>query len=276
MNVSMLINPSNANINMANPELVEYIRSSFEAGHTHSTISRELARAGWSPAEINAAFAEVEHARIPPVPRKEASAPDYGMHAAGNPGSGYHAKFFQLQEGESVIFETKPLRGLFWYMFLISLFPLLFVSFFLVGPFMGFFLVFFIISGLATESLYFLAIPAIFFVILLVADYIITRRRYNMRYYWITSQRVITKQGFIGYSINSIPLERISDVIISRSFVERIFRFGSLHIQSLSGQVSFGKWGAEGNLKAIPKPEETQGMIFSLVKQRREQAHLTF
>ncbi len=70
-----------------------------------------------------------------------------------------------------------------------------------------------------------------------------------MRYYWITNQRVIIRRGLIGYSINSIPLERVSNVLISRSFLERLFGFDSLHVQTLAGQyTAHGRLGEEGNL----------------------------
>jgi uncharacterized membrane protein YdbT with pleckstrin-like domain len=113
------------------------------------------------------------------------------------------------------------------------------------------------------------------FGIFLFLDVVLIVRKYNMMYYWITTQRVIIKKGLIGYSINSIPFERISDALISRSFLERIFGFGSLHLQTLAGQYSMGRAGSEGNLLAIPEPEEKQALISKLIRQRREQAHLT-
>jgi len=95
--------------------------------------------------------------------------------------------------------------------------------------------------------------------------------------YWITNKRVITKRGVIGYQITSIPLERISDVIISRSFLETLCGISSLHIQSLAGQITPGSpLGGEGRLLAIPNPEVTQNKILELVKEKRREERLSF
>jgi uncharacterized membrane protein YdbT with pleckstrin-like domain len=74
--------------------------------------------------------------------------------------------------------------------------------------------------------------------------------------------------------VNSIPLERVSDVIISRSFVETLFGIASIHIQSLAGQASYGRFGAEGKYRAVPNPEELQQLIFKLIKENRQAEHL--
>jgi len=42
-------------------------------------------------------------------------------------------------------------------------------------------------------------------------------RRYH---YWLTNKRVIWCHGFIGYQVRSVPLERIADVVISRTLPE--------------------------------------------------------
>ncbi|MDI6720970.1 MAG: PH domain-containing protein, partial [Candidatus Aenigmarchaeota archaeon] len=101
---------------------------------------------------------------------------------------------------------------------------------------------------------------------------------YNKFYYWITNKRIITKRGIIGYQIVSIPHERISDIIISRTFFENIFGIASLHVQSLAGQTSFRGYsatGSEGQLFAIPKPEETQNKILKLIRAKRKAEGLT-
>lgn len=107
--------------------------------------------------------------------------------------------------------------------------------------------------------------------------------RYKKEYYWITNKRVLIKKGFIGYHVYAIPFERISDIIISRSFLEQLLGFGSLMIQSLAGQASFTyggerrrRFGAEGSMLAVPEPEETQELIFNLIKEKRKKEKLKF
>ncbi len=111
---------------------------------------------------------------------------------------------------------------------------------------------------------------------ILVLVFVFASLRYNKRMYWITNKRIICKRGLIGYRINSIPFERISDVLISRSFIESLFGFGSVHVQSLAGQYSYrGRYGSEGNLMAVADPEGTQKLIFDLIKQKRKEEKLT-
>lgn len=179
------------------------------------------------------------------------------------------SEFFQLQENEKVIWEAKPLPGLKWMWFFPSLVPAVIFGFF-IGSFFSA-----IVASLA-GSIFFLPIALVIFVLILIFAYVCALLRYNKEYYWITTHRVIRKKGFIGYSVYSIPMERISDVIISRSFVERIFGFSSIHVQSLAGQVSFqgSRFGGEGYLAAIPNPEELQKMIFELVNKNRKEKKL--
>lgn len=189
-------------------------------------------------------------------------------------------QFFRLQEGEKIVHKIKPLPGLKWYFFFrrfativpVAIIAFFYLSFSLIGPesvlpFLEGFGVLFEIGFLILIGL----------VIGVVASLIISRLEYGKQDYWITDKRVIYKRGIIGYRITSIPYERISDVIISRTFLERIFGFGSLHIQSLAGQMS-GKssLGTEGVLLAIQDPEDIQELIFKLVKMKRKAEGLSF
>ena len=91
--------------------------------------------------------------------------------------------------------------------------------------------------------------------------------KYSKEYYWITDKRLVIKKGYLGYNIISIPYSKISDLIISRNFLEQIFRVGSIYIQTLAGQISGkNKRGAEGYLAAINNPEEIQELIFKQIK----------
>jgi len=178
-------------------------------------------------------------------------------------------KLFELQEVEKVVNDIKPLPILKWYFFLRSAIGLfIFMIFFAWIIFIPA-LIFSIISW----SLIF------FILVILVILYLIANNKYNYQHYWITNKRVLYRRGLIGYRISSIPLERISDVIVSRTFWERIFGFGSILIQSLAGQMTYphgGRLGAEGSLIAIPDPEGTQKLIFELIKKKRKTEKLSF
>lgn len=177
---------------------------------------------------------------------------------------------FNLLKGEKVIQEIKPNRGLFWY-FLVSgslIFILIFffmsvpvfmysiVLFGLMGPFLFLF-------GSILLSTLFALIPA--------------KLKYGKRMYWITNQRIIVKRGFVGYRINSIPLERISDVLISKSFLENLFDSNSIHIQTLAGQYTpTAGHGSEGDLLAVPNPESIQQLILELIREKRKTEKISF
>ena len=169
---------------------------------------------------------------------------------------------FQLQEGEKIVKDIKPLPKLKWFFFLpaVVLLFCLIISF--VVPLFFFKATTFAIVILA-------ALPVIM--------YLVANNKYKYQHYWITNERVLYRSGLLGYSISSIPLERISDVIVSRTFWERIFGFGSVIIQSLAGQVTYRqRGGAEGSLLAIPDPEGTQKLIFDLIKKKRKTEKLSF
>ena len=183
-----------------------------------------------------------------------------------------YREYFNLQEGERIVHDIKPLSCLRTYWFVLSLFPVAVIAFFfsfvLLVPLLYIIPWTFVILALAV-------VVIVFFLI----DLWSVNRRYNMMHYWITNKRVIQRRGFIGYSIYSVPLERISDIMISRSFVERLFGFGSLHIQSLAGQYTYSsssRYGSESSLLAVPDPEGLQKEIFSLVQKKRKTERLTF
>jgi uncharacterized membrane protein YdbT with pleckstrin-like domain len=62
---------------------------------------------------------------------------------------------------------------------------------------------------------------------------VIAEHRYH---YWLTNKRVIWCHGFIGYRVRSVPLERIADVIISRTLPEILAGTSSIDIRDMAGQ----------------------------------------
>ena len=181
-------------------------------------------------------------------------------------------KYFLLQKGEKVVKEIKPLPRLKWYFFLSGghILTLLIFSFVFLYVLYG------LISTALFETLGVFLTSILFVVGIFVAKLIYSYLRYRQEYYWITNKRIIAKRGLLGYRITSIPFERISDITISRNFLERLLGLGSLHIQSLAGQFSYSLFGSEASLLAIPDPEKTQELILELIKQKRVEEKLTF
>ncbi len=178
---------------------------------------------------------------------------------------------FQLLEKENVLEDIKPLPALRFYFA---------IQMSLGAAGMALVIGIFFAMGLTSEGaafpLWLVTYSLIGLALWIILSFIVAYNSYNYQHYWITNKRIIYKRGLIGYSICSIPLERISDVIVSRRFLENLLGFGSVHIQSLAGQFTPGaRWGSEGNLLAIPKPEETQKLILKLIQEKRKREHLT-
>ena len=57
---------------------------------------------------------------------------------------------------------------------------------------------------------------------------------------FVPNQRVIVTNGLIGYNTRSVPLERISDVQIGCSWVERYFNIRSLIVRDMTGEAQGG------------------------------------
>lgn len=109
----------------------------------------------------------------------------------------------------------------------------------------------------ATAGLTIFGIPAIPLVWLIAT---IAQDKYR---YWLTNRRVILASGFIGYRIRSIPLERISDVGLSRTLPEMITGLSSVVVRDMTGEAQSGK-----SLLAIEssKASEFQRMILDEVQ----------
>ncbi len=102
---------------------------------------------------------------------------------------------------------------------------------------------------------------------------VIAERRYH---YWLTNKRVIWCHGFIGYQVRSVPLERITDVVISRTLPELLAGISSIDIRDMTGQtVTAANLGAFlGALGAkwigVPNAPEIQKRILEQVKHVNE------
>ena len=98
---------------------------------------------------------------------------------------------------------------------------------------------------------------------------IIAERRYH---YWLTNKRVIWCHGFIGYQIRSVPLERITDVVISRTFPELLAGISSIDIRDMTGQTQTAAgWGTLGaKWIGVKDAPEIQRRILEQIKQVNE------
>lgn len=136
------------------------------------------------------------------------------------------------------------------------------------------------ISGIA------LVLVAGFFVtiivIILIVSVIYAQLAYGKFRYWITNHRTVGRRGVIGYSIDSIPLETISDVVVQRSIADRILGLSSVWIQPFgggnaggygAGQYRIGQVSGSNSFLGLLPPDATniQQLIFYLRDVRRRE-----
>jgi len=98
----------------------------------------------------------------------------------------------------------------------------------------------------------------------------IAERRYH---YWLTNKRVIWCHGFIGYQVRSVPLERIADVIISRTLPEMVAGISSIEIRDMAGQTQIRNAfssGASAKWIGVKDAPEIQKRILEQIKQVNE------
>ncbi len=166
---------------------------------------------------------------------------------------------FILQKDEKIIKEIKPKKAMIGIQLVPAIFGLLLITLFIA----------FNISA-KDSTIAYNYLVALFIataVLILLIIFLIIYLMYSKEYYWITNKRIAIKKGVLGYSITSIPYSKISDLAVSRSFLESIFKVGSIYIQTLAGQMSRKNVkGAEGYLIALKNPEEVQEIIFKEMK----------
>jgi len=114
---------------------------------------------------------------------------------------------------------------------------------------------------------------------------ILTNLMYKKYHYWVTDKRVVWRHGVIGYSIKSVPLERISDVAVSRTFWERICGVGGIVVKEMGAVSTYGYpywagvWYGVGwsfpTMIAVPDPEEMQKRILELIGEKGKESKLT-
>lgn len=178
---------------------------------------------------------------------------------------------FILQKGEKILEEMRPERNYvgramlsyFLVYFFVALVILLFV-----GPV--------IFATLGNQGLYTLvSVYAFLLAIPLIISYLVAWLSYTKYHYWITNHRVIGQRGLLGFSVDSIPMEEVSGVIISRSVLDRIFDLSNVVVIPVGGGIGLvGELSAVNTLQSL-KPKkaiEIQNMILELRSIRKKEA----
>ena len=169
---------------------------------------------------------------------------------------------FELQKGEEITSELKPqFRGFMITRALSSYVVLFFLTIVVI-------IVGILINKLSQGIFLIMAVIPALLLIVSVVPYI----EYGKAWYWITTRRVIDKRGFIGYTVDSIPLENVTNIILSRTLLDRLLGISSLVIVPMSGDPipknGIRKWGSQSPnyFPALPQKlaRELQRVLLNL------------
>ena len=118
----------------------------------------------------------------------------------------------------------------------------------------------------------------VIFIVIILLSFVTAVVAYNKYYYWITNHRVIGQRGIIGYVIDSIPLENVADVIISRQILDRLIGISTLVITPIGGRMvgpsgyGYNTFSGSNVFQALlpDKATELQHLIFNLRDLRKK------
>ncbi|MCI4329505.1 MAG: PH domain-containing protein [Thermoplasmata archaeon] len=185
---------------------------------------------------------------------------------------------FHPQEDEVIYREIVPDRKLLWRLALGGLLSGV-VILFLVVPF-G---LSFLFSGVGGNAVLFAVVFLIVvFLLIVTVSFVYAFLAFHKFRYWITNHRTVGRRGAIGFSIDSIPLETISDVVVQRSIADRILGLSSIWVQPFGGgsvggygaaQYRFGALSGSNSFLGLLPAEATdiQQLIFHLRDVRRRE-----
>lgn len=111
-----------------------------------------------------------------------------------------------------------------------------------------------------------LTLISIFF-FLIVVPFIIFFNKFYLRIsneFVFTDKRIIVKKGWIETRVKTIYYDRITDISVSQSFLDRIIKTGTLSISTA------GSDGYEAVINHIRKPYEVKNILYEVRNQSRK------
>lgn len=96
--------------------------------------------------------------------------------------------------------------------------------------------------------------------VLLVWFSLLPYLRWTTTHYVITTRRIVLREGVVARNGRDVPLNRVNDVTFRHTIVERLFRSGTLIVESAGerGQVV---------LSDVPRVERVQRTVYDLVQE---------
>lgn len=87
--------------------------------------------------------------------------------------------------------------------------------------------------------------------------------------YRLSTDRLFLKTGMLNIKEDEVRLYRIKDVSLSRSFIQRIFGLGTIHVSSSDSNLK------DFDIKNIKKSSEIKEKISQLVEEERNRKRVT-
>ena len=87
--------------------------------------------------------------------------------------------------------------------------------------------------------------------------------------YYVNADKLVVETGFFNLREEEIRLYRVMDITLRRSFGQRLFGLGTIHICSAD------KTTPETDIKNIKKPRETKELLSGLVEEARTAKRIT-
>ena len=173
----------------------------------------------------------------------------------------------KLLEDEKLLFTLNPKRSLVGYWlfcdFLRSIGLVLIAGIWVT-------VVFFSLKQLHTILITILGIALGIFALYMVIRFITNSLRFNKLKVWITTKRVIIRKGLVGYSEKSLLLERIGEIIVKETFLQRLFGIRILMLEVL------GTGRRREVLPGFPSAVETKQTLLDLISKKRKAEKLTY
>ncbi|MCR5735439.1 MAG: PH domain-containing protein [Lachnospiraceae bacterium] len=87
--------------------------------------------------------------------------------------------------------------------------------------------------------------------------------------YSVDDERIYIEKGFFNKVEDEVRLYRVMDISLKRTFIQRMFGLGTIHIDSAD------KTMHDFDILKIKKPKEVKELLSQLVEQERENKHVT-
>ncbi len=89
------------------------------------------------------------------------------------------------------------------------------------------------------------------------------RRSLGWHRWWLTDRRLVVRTGFIGWTLRSVPLDRIVDVTTRATWWDRIWGLEHINVRDMTGEVGTGGVSSGLSLMGVTDARDVAEQILS-------------